>query len=537
MSGAQDVAAAVRALVAQGLLPAGTEAPPEDPRPWPVLLLMALGAWLAALPLLGVMALLFGDLLRGDAGPYLAGGLTLAAALVLLRSRGLPLFVEQLAVPALLVGLLGLGVGLFRDLPQRGAATALAALVLATGVALPRAWLRVPLGAATAALLALAIVGREAVWFVDARFVSLGLAWNTVTLAALGALAAVAAGRAGPARTAAAVDALGAGALLGALAGLAAWSGMSFLVGGATGAGAVGEIGRELAQHPARPGDVPLLQAMSVTAAAVAQGLLFRHWPALRAPRWALALWAPLALAWFVPALGAALLAAAAAAVMHRFRLAGAAAVVAAWALGGFYYALAWPLSQKALVMLGAGGLLALCAWGPLRAPGSPAARPPRGVVAGLALAAVAVLGVANVGLWRNEQLIAHGRPVLVEIVPVDPRSLLQGDYMRLAFRLPGDVPDAVGLDATRPKVLAALDERGVATVQRLARPGEAPGAGGLLIELAPSDGRWTLVTDAWHFREGEAARFAQARYGEFRVQPDGRALLVGLRDAALRPL
>ncbi|MBL8308160.1 MAG: GDYXXLXY domain-containing protein [Rubrivivax sp.] len=538
MNATSPVAGALRAVVAQGLLPAGTEPPAADPRPWPVLLLMALGAWLAALPLLGVLGLLFGDLLRGDAGPYLAGGLVLAAALVVLRSREVPLFVEQLAVPALLVGLLGLGVGLFRDFSPRGGALAMCTLVLGSGALLPKAWLRVPLGAAAAALLALALTGPGDVLLGSGRnLVRLGLAWQGAAAAALGALALVAAGRAGPPRWAAAADALGAGALLGTLAGLAWWSGMSFLVGGATGAGAVGEIGRELAQHRARPGAEPVLQALSLAAAAAAQGLLFRHWPQLRAPRWALALWAPIGLAWFVPALGAALLAAAACAVMHRFRLATAAALVAAWALGGFYYALAWPLSLKAMVMLGAGVLLALCAWGPLRTPAAPSNRPARGVLAGGLLSAVAVLGVANAGLWRNETLIAQGRPVLVEIVPVDPRSLLQGDYMRLAFRLPAQVPDDIGLDARRPQVVMALDERGVATPLRLAQPGEALASGELRVELAPSNGRWTLVTDAWHFREGEGARFEKARYGEFRVQADGRALLVGLRDAELKPL
>jgi uncharacterized membrane-anchored protein len=45
------------------------------------------------------------------------------------------------------------------------------------------------------------------------------------------------------------------------------------------------------------------------------------------------------------------------------------------------------------------------------------------------------------------------------------------------------------------------------------------------------------LVTDAWFFAEGEAERWQAARYGEFRVDDSGRALLVGLRGAALQPL
>ena len=49
--------------------------------------------------------------------------------------------------------------------------------------------------------------------------------------------------------------------------------------------------------------------------------------------------------------------------------------------------------------------------------------------------------------------------------------------------------------------------------------------------------GDWVLVSDAWSFPEGEAARWSRARFGEFRVDANGRALLVGLRGANLEAL
>jgi uncharacterized membrane-anchored protein len=58
-----------------------------------------------------------------------------------------------------------------------------------------------------------------------------------------------------------------------------------------------------------------------------------------------------------------------------------------------------------------------------------------------------------------------------------------------------------------------------------------------LRIELTPKDGGWILVTDAWYFAEGEAQRWSLARYGEFRVDETGRALLVGLHGRDLEPL
>jgi uncharacterized membrane-anchored protein len=105
---------------------------------------------------------------------------------------------------------------------------------------------------------------------------------------------------------------------------------------------------------------------------------------------------------------------------------------------------------------------------------------------------------------------------------------------MRLEFHLPVDNVKTQG--GQRPRVVATRDARGVATLRRL-HDGTPPGPGELLIELTPKSGRWILVTDAWFFEEGEAERWAKAKYGEFRVREDGQALLVGLRDAGLKAL
>ena len=152
----QRVQGLVQAAIAQGLLPAHATVPVQDSRPWPVVLLTALGAWLAAVPMLAVVGLLLGDWLSRGAGYYVVGGLLLVAAVVVLRSRSLPLFAEQLALPALLVGGASFGAGLFKDLPDPGAAALVAVLCLGVAALVARPWLRVLLGAAAAALVALA---------------------------------------------------------------------------------------------------------------------------------------------------------------------------------------------------------------------------------------------------------------------------------------------------------------------------------------------------------------------------------------------
>ena len=46
------------------------------------------------------------------------------------------------------------------------------------------------------------------------------------------------------------------------------------------------------------------------------------------------------------------------------------------------------------------------------------------------------VLGYLNLGILSKESLKANGETILLELAPRDPRSLLQGDYMALNYRL-----------------------------------------------------------------------------------------------------
>lgn len=527
---------------ATGLLPATAQPPHQDPRPWPVVLLTALGAWLAALPLLGAVGLFLGEWMRQGAAAYLvaAGGLGLAVAG--LRRRGLPLFLEQLAVPALLVGGGLLAYALTRDLAQREALALLALVAAGLGAGIPRPWIRVLLGAGAALLTALACVLER--WG-PGQHLPFWWAWHACLacwLFALGWQHRMLAAAAPPVQWATALEPFAAGWGLATLAGLAWWSGMTFLVGASLGGGWVGAVAHEVSRPGGTGADwVPPLLSVALMLAAA---LWWAHrWPALRRPWIAGLALVGLGLAWFLPALGGAALILACGTTRAQWRLAGAAAVALAWILGSFYYALQWPLATKAGVLVLGGAVLGALAGFGLRGAARPVlaeATPPdaRRLWAGIALSAVAVLAVANIGIWQKEVLIAHGQPVYVALAPVDPRSLMQGDYMQFSFRLPDDVqvgPEGM-LAARRPCVVARRDARGVATLLRL-DTGAALAADELRFELTPKNGRWVLVTDAWFFKEGEADRWARARFGEFRVDASGRALLVGLRGADLQAL
>lgn len=532
----EALARAVRAGVAQGLLPREASAMPDDGRPWPVVLLTALGAWLAAIPLLGFFGALLGPLMSQGVGAYIVGVAALGGAAALLRSERLPVFLEQLAFPLLLVGGGSLAMGLYRDLPQTVASHLLLTLCVLLAMAFRKPWLRVLLGALGAGLFVAAAHGDD--WGTRSAMLPTVMALQAALIVWGVALGWQQSGRAS-AESAAVVESFGAGWAVAVLASLAAWSGMTFLVGGSL--GFWGELVGEVAPGRRRGAAWPMLQAASVVLAIAGAAWAARRWPELRIARAAGVALVLIALSGFLPALGGVLFALSLTATSGRLRLAAAAGLAAAWIVGSFYYQLHWPLAQKAVVLAGAGALLAALAW---RAGEKPAAlvgrtvSPSRAPALLATFAALATLTVANFAIWQKEDLIAHGRKVYVQLAPVDPRSLMQGDFMRLNWPLPdaGRVQEAP-VTLRRPQVIARLDARGVAQLLRVVGDDSPRAPDEIGIELTPRGGRWMIVTDAWFFREGDAERWQRARYGEFRVLPDGSALLVGLADERLQPI
>jgi len=526
-------------------------------------LMTGLGAWMVALLLLVLLGLMLHEALRG-LGAVVLGSLLLVGASVLLREDGAKtgagadgsgsLFLQQLALAGLLAGFCLLAFGFAEGLkvPYRLWMGLLLALSLFLLRLLPQVWLRVLLGAAAACLFLLTLQpGRDPFDALDhggglglISSLHLGvLAWLLMLLVQQrllrgGALAG----------HAAALESLMVGWLLVCLAGLALSSGRAFLLAGNTGVAELGELHGQFYGRRAGGGILQFWPLLSSLLSLAAAAWLLRAWPLLRQACWALAALGLAVLAYFNPWLGAAQLALAVCAVSGRWRLAGAAGLACVWMISAFYYQLSWPLADKALVLVAVGALLAAVAWWAQRAeaaadamPNRPAAAADRRAWLGVGAGVVLTLLVANAGIWQKERLIAQGRPILVPLAPVDPRSLMQGDFMALNLqvgqpRFAGSGEAMVDLLSEQPRVILRLDERGVALAQR-PDTGGALAADELRLQLVMKNGRWILVTDAFYFKEGEAERYAKACFGEFRVDGSGKALLVGLRGADLKPL
>lgn len=513
--------------IAEGVLPAHAVRPGADQRPWPIILLTAVGAWLAAIPLLIVLMIAGGSFLMESAASLIVGPAILAASIMLLRAPQLPPFLEQGALPVMAAGAGLLGYGVAHSAGYRSAAAVLAVTALGAAWLIPRNWLRTILGAVACALTLSALdswtMNSSNAWLPLHACLAIWLVARWASRRLLDALVDT---------SSAAIESIADGWIVVALAAFSYSAGASFL----------------FAAHGGQwsdPHAFALLdraaQGASLLLAVAAAVVTARCWPSLR-QGWSMVVALILAaLAWLMPTLGAALLLGALFATSLRWRMAITAALAAAWMIGAFYYQLSLPLAIKAIIMAGAGAVLAAAAWSALRSQTGAQAKlqPPssRTAVIGIGVCALAVLTVANIGIWQKEDLIARGRPIFVELAPVDPRSLMQGDFMRLNFGLmsSGDLGSAPGKE--RLRIVTRVDARGVARFARLAAGTPPAGAGELVVELTPKAGRYVLASDAWYFKEGESDRWVRAKFGEFRVDTNGRVLLVGMRGPELEPL
>jgi uncharacterized membrane-anchored protein len=147
--------------------------------------------------------------------------------------------------------------------------------------------------------------------------------------------------------------------------------------------------------------------------------------------------------------------------------------------------------------------------------------------------AGLLVLISVNYSIMGKERIIRGGETIYLELAPVDPRSLMQGDYMALRFGLASSIAvSRLNAPAATMRFGIALDEK------RVARAAPADGNSDLSIRYRIRNGDVWIGTNAYFFEEGSAARFENARYGEFKVDAaSGDAVLVGLRDRDMRAL
>ncbi len=153
------------------------------------------------------------------------------------------------------------------------------------------------------------------------------------------------------------------------------------------------------------------------------------------------------------------------------------------------------------------------------------------------------VLILININIVQKQQLIANGETLYLRLAPVDPRSLMQGDYMRLGFELAqqtrvrfNELYQHYTLMPSHGFIVVEKSDDDVATFVDVYQH-QTLETHQFTVPYKFTNHRIVIVTDAFYFQEGLAKHFQQARYGLFKRGEDGELLLVNLVDEALKIL
>lgn len=157
------------------------------------------------------------------------------------------------------------------------------------------------------------------------------------------------------------------------------------------------------------------------------------------------------------------------------------------------------------------------------------------------------ILCLVNLAVFGKEKHIAEGRIVYLDLAPIDPRSLMQGDYMALSFQMADEVYRALpkfeekrrwrhNVNGSDGYVIAELDDRNIGTFKKIYSEQTLSG-NEILLRYRVRNGTVKFATNAFFFQEGHGKYYQDARYGQFRVDRKGELLLTAMYDKNLKKM
>ena len=143
-----------------------------------------------------------------------------------------------------------------------------------------------------------------------------------------------------------------------------------------------------------------------------------------------------------------------------------------------------------------------------------------------LAFALPLVLGAIAVAAIFTIKNADNSTEILLKLAPVDPRSLIRGDYMALDYELTWEIR----YKGDYKFVVVTVDDNRVATFNRLQND-SAQKSGELLLRYKRDGNKITFGAEHFFFNTASVEKYQQAAYGLIKVDNQGRCSLVGVCD------
>ncbi len=149
----------------------------------------------------------------------------------------------------------------------------------------------------------------------------------------------------------------------------------------------------------------------------------------------------------------------------------------------------------------------------------------------------IIVLAILNYSIFEKEQIRKNGEIVYLELRPADPRSIMQGDYMRLRYKIEqGEHTKDYKKIPPNGAMVILSDAHNIAHFVRIHQGEKLEGQE----KLIPYHRRYRTLKikpDSFFFQEGHAKKYEQAKYGIFKFLGPSSKLLVGLADKDLKQI
>jgi len=136
----------------------------------------------------------------------------------------------------------------------------------------------------------------------------------------------------------------------------------------------------------------------------------------------------------------------------------------------------------------------------------------------------ILVLAFFAFSVVQKEMLIGKGTEILLRLAPVDPRSMMQGDYMALNY----EIFRKIDYRSESGYIVVKVGSDRVAEFVRVQSDKDV-NDGEHLIRYKRESGRLSVGADNYFFQEGSAPKFEKAKYGLLKVDAEGNSILVGL--------
>lgn len=141
-----------------------------------------------------------------------------------------------------------------------------------------------------------------------------------------------------------------------------------------------------------------------------------------------------------------------------------------------------------------------------------------------------------NGAVWYFERSLTTGETLFLRLQPVDPRSLMQGDYIQLQYEIVQQLNHHIKPTVTNDFIIIKRDQQQIASWSMVGDPTHLADDE-RFFKVKYRQGNWYIEPDTLFFPEGERDEFTKAQYAEVCIQPSGDYRLIGVRDAQLRPI